>query len=179
MLELAPFESGQNRHEHADIHATVDHPKLSQFPADEGTQRKGWDGILEVDQGNAWVPTGKSAWEIGTDKDALGKANDEYNKRTKDPGSIDPKTSAFIFVTPRKWEGKIKWQDEKRAEGKWQDIRVYDSDDLEQWLEIAPAVDAWLARLRNKIPPGVQDLSSHWDALSTNTRRTGSWSPKL
>ncbi len=33
------------------IHATVEKPKLVQFPADEGIQRRGWDGVLEVDHG--------------------------------------------------------------------------------------------------------------------------------
>ena len=151
------------------VHATVESPTLVQFPADEGIQRKGLDGLVQVDQGNAWVPNGTSAWEIGTDKEPQAKANKEYAKRTLAPGSIDPTTTTFVFVTPRKWEGKGKWQEEKRKEGKWRDVLVYDSDNLEQWIELAPAVDAWLARLLGKVSLGVRDLSSFWDAIAATS----------
>jgi hypothetical protein len=46
---------------------------------------------------------------------------------------------------------------------------VWDCDDLEQWLETAPAVDAWFARLLGKLPIGVRDLSSYWSSLSATS----------
>jgi hypothetical protein len=151
------------------IHATVDKPTLTQFPSDEGTQRRGWDGIVQTSNGNAWVPTGESVWEMGADQDPKGKADDDYRKRTDKPRNVDIKNTTFVFVTPRKWEGKTKWRDEKRAEGKWRDVIVLDCDDLEQWLEIAPSPDAWLARLLGKFPVGVRDLSSYWTSLSATS----------
>ena len=57
------------------VHATVDKPTLTQFPADEGVDRRGWDGMVECAVGNAWVPTGKSVWELGTDSNPREKAN--------------------------------------------------------------------------------------------------------
>lgn len=151
------------------IHATVENPKLVQFPADEGTQRRGWDGVLEVDCGNAWIPKGKSVWEMGVDQDPETKANGDYKKRTENPGAVKMSDTTFVFITPRKWEGKTKWLQEKRAENKWLNILVWDCDDLEQWLETAPAVDAWLARLLGKLPAGVRDLSSYWSSLSATS----------
>ncbi len=34
------------------------------FPADEGVQLNGYDGIVEVVVGNQYVPPGISAWEL-------------------------------------------------------------------------------------------------------------------
>lgn len=151
------------------IHATVDNPKLIQFPADEGTQRRGWDGVLDTDSYNAWIPKGKSVWEMGVDQDPEAKANGDFKKRTENPGTVNTSEATFVFVTPRKWEGKTKWLQEKRAENKWLNISVWDCDDLEQWLETAPSVDAWLARLFGKLPAGVRDLSSYWSVLSATS----------
>ena len=151
------------------IHATTENPTLSQFPADEGIQRRRWDGILAVPTGNAWVPAGSSVWEMGTDQTPATKAENDYTKRTADPGVVDIANATFVFVTPRKWEGKARWRDEKRAEAKWRDVVVWDCDDLEQWIEIAPAVDAWVTHLLGKFPPGVRDVSSYWAALAATS----------
>ena len=149
------------------IHATVDNPRLVQLPADEGTGRSSWDGIVECDAGNAWVPSGTSVWEMGTDLRVKAKADSEYGKRTAKPDSIIPAKSTFVFVTPRKWEGKRKWQQAKRAEGIWQSVCAWDCADLEEWLERAPAVDMWLARLLRKLPStGISDPLARWENLA-------------
>jgi len=147
------------------IHGTIENSTLSQFPCDEGTRRRGWDGILSVERGNAWVPKGKSVWEMGVEQKSATKASSDYKKRSKAHGT-EAKKATFVFVTTRKWEGKTKWLKTKRAEKKWLDVVAWDCDDLEQWLETAPAVDAWLARLLQKHPLGVRDLSSYWSNLS-------------
>src|ERR1700730_16974189 len=88
------------------IHATIEKPRLVQFPADEGIQRRGWDGIVEISSGNAWAPAGLSVWEMGVDQDPREKAESDYTKRVEKWGCLDPKEVSFVFVTPRKWEGK-------------------------------------------------------------------------
>src|SRR2546425_7206174 len=54
--------------------------------------------------------------------------------------TLFPYTTLFrslnlIFVTPRKWNAKQKWAQEKQALGEWQSVLAYDTSDLEQWLE--------------------------------------------
>ena len=39
--------------------------------------------------------------------------------------------------------------------GIWKEVRVYDSATLEEWLEQSPAVNAWLAGILGKKPPGL------------------------
>ena len=57
---------------------------LVEFPAGEGVQREGWDGLVDAAAGNAFVPAGVSVWELGTNKEIITKANQDFEKRTKD-----------------------------------------------------------------------------------------------
>jgi transcriptional regulator with XRE-family HTH domain len=148
------------------INATLGSAVRMSFPAAEGVQRPGWDGILETTKGNAFAPEGTSGWEMGVDKDPREKAEQDLRKRSKNPAGLDPAKTTFIFVTPRKWDGKSEWCRKKNRLGVWKDVRFYDSADLEEWLELAPVVDIWFATLRGKRPPGVTDLDEHWAGLA-------------
>ncbi len=153
------------------IHATVDDPQCVDFPAGEGVQRPGWDGTVVAELGNSFVPTGVSGWELSTENQPGKKAEGEFQKRTKearDSGiGIDEMT--FVFATPRKWQGKGEWCRLKKSLKLWKDVVVLDSSDLEQWLETAPPVDAWLARHLGLRPEGVSDLEDHWANLNATT----------
>ena len=145
------------------LHGTIKKVKRSGFRAGEGTQFSGWDGIVEVEEGNAFVPDGLSAWEIGTGRNIKSKANDDYSKRTENPNGVTPSKTTFIFVTSRRWSEKDKWIEEKNREGIWAKVQAYDADDLEEWLELAPSVHAWLSQLIGKMPPDVQDLEDYFE----------------
>lgn len=152
------------------VHATVDQVVHVGFPAGEGVQLAGWDGIVVVEHGNAFVPDGASVWELGTNKDVKGKADTDYEKRREKPRGIDPGQSTFIFVTPRRWARKGEWIAARQAEGLWREVRAYDADDLETWLELAPAVHIWLSVLLGKHPEDAVDLGSFWADWSETTR---------
>lgn len=152
------------------IHATVTQPEKIGFPADEGVQLGGWDGIVSVVSGNAWVPAGLSVWEIGTNKAVKGKADDDYEKRKLDTLGLAPSDTTFVFITPRRWGGKEKWLASRRAEGFFCDVRAYDADDLAAWLEQAPAVHVWLTLQLGKRSEGMVDLSRFWSVWANVTR---------
>ena len=135
----------------------------------EGVQLAGWDGIVIAKAGNAFVPEGASAWEMGTNQNPRPKAQDDYRKRTQDPQGIDPAQTTFLFVTPRRWPRKDTWEAERRAEGVWRDVRVYDADDMETWLETAPAVHVWLSVELGTHPKDALDLESVWGDWSHST----------
>src|SRR5215212_7185818 len=84
------------------VHATVARVERIGFPADEGVQLGGWDGIVRVETGNAYVPDGDSAWELGSNRDVKGKADGDYRKRSLNPLGVEPAETTFIFVTPRR-----------------------------------------------------------------------------
>jgi len=127
------------------VHASVDRVIRAGFRAGEGIALPGWDGIVVVEKGNAFVPDGTSAWEMGTTEDVKGKADSEYEKRTGAPGEVDPSQTTLVFVTPRRWSKKKEWEKERSAENKWLAVRAYDADSLEEWLELTPGVHIWFS----------------------------------
>jgi hypothetical protein len=144
------------------VYATVAGPRRVLFPSGESVQLPGWDGYVEAPTGTQFVPEGISCWELGTSSQPKGKADGDYEKRTLDPVGVDASTATFVFVTPRRWSGKIVWMQERQAKGQWQEVRAYDADDLEGWLMQAPSVGAWLAVRMNKYPPHVWSIDDYW-----------------
>ena len=153
------------------ILATVPTPSLIDMPSGSSVWKPGWDGLLEIESGNAWAPSGKSAWEFSAGNDPQSKANENYKKRTDDPLGVDPESSAFVFVSPRSWTGKRDWIANQLGEGAWADVRAYDADDLATWLEQASNVAQWFARLIGKLPDsGFVCLDDWWDDWASGTQ---------
>ncbi len=50
----------------------------------------------------------------------------------------------------------------RQAEGFWREVRVYDADDLETWLESASAVHVWLSILLGNHPEVAADIEIFW-----------------
>lgn len=146
----------------------IDDIKMIDFPFAEDVQTGGYDGQLEVEKGNSKIPDGASVWEFGvveTGKKA--KADDDYNKRKADPLGRNPSDTTYVNVTLKKYSKKQEWMDEKNAEGFWADVRFYDAVDIEHWLDLAPSVEIWLARLLGKPVVGVQCAGDYWEQWST------------
>src|SRR5579862_2187610 len=144
------------------VRATNASVTSSSFPAREAVQLGGWDGEVDAITATTYVPDGGSGWEIGAQKKVKAKADGDYTTRTDDPLGRTPSQTTFVFVTPRRWGGKKKWIRTRTAERVWREVRAYDADDLEQWLELAPAVHIWFSRLLGKSPSGVTDLETVW-----------------
>jgi hypothetical protein len=140
-----------------------------EFRAGEGTGTSGWDGTVDAARGNAWVPEGKSGWEMGISEDILAKADKDYATRTKDPLGLGKSDTVFIFVTPRRWDGRDSWVTAKKAEKIWKDVRAYDADSLEQWLDEAPAAHARITRMLGRDPEGAADLQLAWNDWAGRT----------
>src|SRR5262249_16768148 len=54
------------------------------------------------------------------------------------------------------------WAEEKTGEGKFKEVRAYDSNSLEHWLLDAPAVGLWLAEQIGRRIQGVTDVANYW-----------------
>lgn len=132
------------------------------FPAGDSTYTPGWDGVLYNEQGNAWVPVGASRWEMGCDKGITAKANSDYQKRTEQTVEIERLSTTFVFVTPRRWNAKSTWLVEQRAKAEWTNVLVFDADDLEQWLEQAPAIALQFAEELGLSGWGVESPVRYW-----------------
>ena len=140
------------------------------FPSDESIAYPGWDGICEVETEAPFIPAGRSVWEIGAQRgNVAGKAQSDYEKRSENPLGLAWHETTFIFVTPQRWPNKDEWSANRRADGKWRDVRVYDADDLVHWLDMSPAVAIWLAIRVGRRPEGLRELSEVWDEWSQAT----------
>lgn len=166
-------------------HATVEQLARIDFPAGEGIQRPGWDGITETSAVHPFVPQGFAVWELGCDGDPGSKAQEDYEKRVEDPLGLDPSQTTYVCVTPRKWTKKEEWREKKNQDKVWKEVRVYDSANLEEWLETAKAVDLWFARARSSTdwcgrhrralgePRGTNRSPSSTGGIPDLTRRPG------
>jgi hypothetical protein len=132
----------------------------------EGVGLPGYDGVVEATRATSFVPDGLSVWEMGTSEDPAGKATEDYKTRTVDSLGVDKASATFVFVTPRRWRKKKDWEDKRRKEGKWRDVRVLDADDIEQALEEAAAVRIWLSELLDMPALGVATIEEWWHRFS-------------
>lgn len=148
------------------IHATGGHPRYVNFPAGDSISRRGWDGEVESESESPWVPKGKSFWEVSCEANPTKKANQVYKDRIRQTSANDRFTAAFVFVSARRWTTKKKWLQEKCKKGEWQEVRAYDADDLEQWLEQSPAVALWFGETLGLAGPGVESPERYWDVWS-------------
>ncbi|MBK7243814.1 MAG: hypothetical protein IPH98_08140 [Saprospiraceae bacterium] len=146
------------------IRATSNTIQSIKFPSGESVLLGGWDGILEVTEETVYLTAGTSLWEFGASKEPKGKADDDYAKRSDNPLGYDPSESTFIFVTPRLWKNAEDWVNEKKKDGIWKDIKVYNSEALEEWIETAPTIGSWLAKHIGKYPHGgIQPTDDFWE----------------
>ncbi|OFV81033.1 MAG: hypothetical protein A2W26_08970 [Acidobacteria bacterium RBG_16_64_8] len=151
------------------VNATAKPPISISFRASEGTDLSGWDGRVTVDKGNALIPDGASGWELSTRKDIEKKANQDYEQRTQHPEDLEPASATYVSVTLRRWPGKRAWAKIRREERVWRDVRSYDADDLEAWLDIAPAVHDRLSRYLGVSPEGSVGLETFWRNWTEST----------
>jgi excisionase family DNA binding protein len=138
--------------------------------AGEGVALRGWDALVDGGPGSAWVPAGPSAWELGTSADPGQKAQDDYRKRTRNPVGVEPAATTFVFATPRRWEKARDWERKRRQERRWRGVRVLDADDLEGWLQSAPAVHLWISEELGLRPRDAVTLEAWWQRFAARTR---------
>jgi len=139
------------------------------IPSGESTSQPGWDGEVHSTDGDAWVPAGHSCWEVSCETPPTAKANRDYEKRTRGHTPEYRSERTFIFVTPRKWPQKAKWIAQRRKETSWKDVRAYDADDIEQWLEQASAVALAFGEELGLTGPGVESLALYLNKWLTQT----------
>ena len=149
-------------------------PHSLRIPTGDSVINRGWDGILNVESGNAYVPNGISAWELSTGKDVQGKAELDYGKRLTNPLGIDKNNSTFVFVTCRKWLNSDSWVVSKKLHRQWADVKVLDAENLDSWLKLCPSVHRWFAVLIGKLPQGAWTIEQGWGSWSCGTKPAGS-----
>ncbi|MGJ0487014.1 MAG: hypothetical protein ACR65R_21105 [Methylomicrobium sp.] len=142
------------------------------FPGGDVGQIRGWDGDLETANAVGFVPAGKSKWEFGVGAGAA-KASKDYEKRTKKSDAEQMGENALVLVNLEAWdtprEMLTTWENERKAEGKWRDVKYIDAVTLVHWLDDHPAVAARYARdvLGNAPQEGALSTDEYWDEFSS------------
>ncbi len=155
------------------VRASAGNSSSYRFPHGDRGQVRGFDGVLECEDGNSFVPAGRSIWEFGLDKDYQSKADGEYKKRTDELAlkQEDRKKMTFVFVTPRTWnKAKLKlhdWVNKKKRLNEWGDVKYIDGVQIEHWLDEHPAVAARYAKEFGFAPQsGASSADEFWDEFS-------------
>ena len=144
------------------VHSTGRALTKVDFPGNDDAERPGWDGFVEAGEGTPWVPSGRSGWEFGTNEDIKTKADKDFEKSVKALDRLDREQTSFVFVTPRRWSGKVTWVAAAKAKGLWNKVRAYDASDLEQWLEQSLSAQAWFAGETHIPAQDVRSLDKCW-----------------
>lgn len=137
------------------------------FPSGSAVFLSGWDGIVECEEETNYVPKGISRFELGTEKNYGNKIDGDYKKRTADPLGCDPKKTTLILITPYTWNDKEDWVNKRNSEGFWNEVRVYDAIDMEQWLDSSIVATRWFLEQTNKpVFDGILLAEESWDEWS-------------
>lgn len=139
------------------------------MPGGDSVNTPGWDGIVDVMQGNPWVPAGISYWELGTSKNPASKANGDFEKRLEQISAAQAAQATFVFVTPRRWPQKNTWQQKARSHNIWANVLVWDADDLEAWIETSAATSLWMGMQIGIAGYGIEAVESYWTHWSSQS----------
>lgn len=154
------------------IIATIDFNSIKhlQFSYGEDVNTGGYDGELLTESENLFVPFGETVWEFGTTNNKKGKADEDYEKRKLNPLDKVPSETTYVNINGKKYRDKKKWVTEKKAENFWKDVRYLDAIDIDQWLELAPQVEIWLAEKLGKPTNGIFTVEEYWKRWSDNKK---------
>ena len=152
------------------ILATTPGLRELRLPDAEGIRKPGFDGIVETVSGNAWVPDGRSVWELSTTGSPQSKSQSDFTKRTETTDDDERHATTFVTVQLAEWPNVQRWCSQRRAEAKWRDVRAYDLDDLVAWLEVAPSVWFQLSERLGIKTPAVISARAWWQRRLNSTK---------
>ena len=175
IIEVADLDDWSNKIESRDtlpllirklIQYSSDGITFSYFPTKSRVGMHGPDGVIKNDVKTQYVPKGTSFWEIGSGENPIKKADEDFDKRTKNPPyDIIPSETTYIHVTSRacSYEKLTNWHEKQNEKKKWKNVRIYDAHTLEEWIEASPPVEKWLANELNIPINGVTRLKDWWE----------------
>ena len=139
------------------------------MPAGEGVSVGGWDGTVRSPENIRWVPEGLSLWELSTSAQPRRKADQDYAKRSTTPDGSPTDDATYVELILRRWAQREEWACARNQEGRWREVRAYGLDDIEAWLEAAPATHLWLSEHLGLHPHGRRTAEAWWENWSNQT----------
>ena len=117
---------------------------------------------VESESGTFWVPEGESVWQMGNGSDPGEDAERLNSDLIEEIGPENRSQRSFVFQTARRWPERDAWAEERRNSGDWMDVRAFDCDDLEQWIEHSAPVQVWLSEQLGTPVDGYRSLERCW-----------------
>ena len=139
------------------------------FPASEGVSIGGVDGVVSATEQTQHVPAGLSIWELSAGRSTTAKATEDFNKRLATPDGSPTRKAVYCAISVRPWADRRTFAAGMAAIGRWREVRAYGVDDLETWLETAPATHAWISEQLGLHPYGRQTPERWWEAWARAT----------
>lgn len=147
------------------IRYSVEDIKTLDIPVGNQISQPGFDGEVISNIETEYVPKGKSVWEMSCSEGHYNKAIEDFKKRNKEIfEDIDKKSTVYIHVSSKPWSRYElnNWKKETKN-SEWKEVRIYDAQKLEEWLEISPAVEKWFAGQLGIPIESVETLESWWN----------------
>ena len=153
------------------IAETTPSVELIDMPAGTGVAASGWDGIVRCPEGNRFVPTGLSVWELSTQRrDTHRKTCDDYDKRVRETSRSERANLAYVAAVCAPWTKARKFHSERSERDGFRLVRALNVDHIEEWLECAPGTTIWLREQLGEPVEGVGLLSAWWRRWLSETR---------
>ena len=106
---------------------------------------------------------------MGANANPKRKAADDFAKRSATLKDEDRARTAFVFVTPRRWNGAHAWAEAAAKGSGWREVRAYDATALEHWLEGEGATAFWFAERLGIAGPGIHPPEQWWQRWAEQT----------
>lgn len=155
------------------ILATINIDSSVIFPSGDSVSTHGYDGIVDgVCLENTYVPKGASLWELGTNESPIAKIKSDYLKRKDEEFELDKCNYSYIALTSKILDTTKKKSliEELNKETPFKEVRVYDANDIAQWLEGNISICIWLSKQcgQSMNEYAIQNVEDFWDAFSSS-----------
>ncbi len=140
------------------------------MPVGEGVRTGGWDGTVSATTSTHKIPQGLSVWEVSVHSSPGVKAQKDYVKRFTAPDGLSTSDVTYVATILRPWKKRADWAQERTEEGRWKKVIAYGLDDIDVWLDDAPATLVWFSEEIGLRPTGLKSAERWWASWSSQTR---------
>ena len=108
--------------------------------------------------------------ECGQNKNIYKKIKDDFIKRSEEKKQIKS-DDIFIFITSQKINKSEILRDLKTSNeiSLWKDVKIFDADDIESWLEYDWATTTWVAEQLKKPTSMLKTFDKYWSVWLRST----------
>jgi len=138
------------------------------------TQLSGWDGEVDCNGKNEYVPLGRSVWELGTGSREVGKVRSDFDKRTTDalPEGWVRQETTYVAATLAKLQDAAGTATALAKESPvWKKVVIIDAVEICHWIHAIESVDIWVyEEVTGNVVNGIRSLANAWQHWSSITR---------